>query len=1578
MSAPRTTNLIFEELKGVIADIDNVVGSTVANLHGIIATSTLSGLPTGVNDSWYLVNVTDYPTEPTLPQLADKIAFEQPGFTTIGVSDSVLSYSPAVDQRAKAHVFITSVDAVGSLPVTLGIDAVGYQIQVYVDRVRLGGTRDTYTVPLTLQSGRREVYVVCHGGIGPISITTPTTVQLLGFLPLPGTPTWTIDPTSDYATATVGNIKNSLSWFNDPFAAAWTVYRSAGTLLASPDATVDNTDNTYTISFDSADFTRTIPKGTELFTETFPAGEVKVVTVSETNEIALAFGGVDGTLLLNDTNNGGAQSFTVGGTGRTLSSFACELAAVGSPTGTAVMRLYSDAASLPATLLATSDLIEVDTLGAAATINFNFKTAQQFAMLASTAYWAAIEYSAGTAGDYITVGTDVGGGLAGAHAILNGAWATGGTPDMPIEVRYNVTDIIVYVDPDADTPVANWTAETFYYPGGYSAQVKVPYNNASSIEWQDPNIESVTLYTYKVSAHDFLTATAEGELSPTRSVWVGTSDIQVKLTDKLLAQGAVVDVDFGIQSWTREINIATGGGVQSVRIVYDFDRPETVIDGGGTNNLSRSYTVNVAAAANVKHILEDGAASAQTFFAQDDAGTTIYDETFTLTVEPYDDVGATGNQGPTTTLVVSAIQDEPHIEINVANPFTSYADSNRDALLDMDDSDTALVAQVFSVSGGNRNLHSVSFHMDRTGTPGDLFWYEIRENDGSDNPESNVFATSESYPAGSVSTSGEIITLLFPANTVLINSTTYHAVVVHLIAGATNFISVGIDSSSGSFGELQTSPATVEVWTPPLVGGTSDSAAYFSVNEIGTQVVPSGGGSSGSQTALNITGEWLANDGRVLLRDGGAGGAGGGGGGGGGATDLDGLTDVTITAAVNLDVLAHNGSNWGDVALTAAHIQSGTLPVTIGGTGRLSPTTGNLLVGAGTSAMTLLAPGVDGGYARSNGSAWVRSTIQVADIPTHTHAAADIISGELVVARGGTGLASQSGVGFLLVSTGATTDMGLLDSGLEGGYVRSSGTTWVRSDILIGDLPNIPAANVDAGTFSGAFTFADTLTMSSAFLNFTGTATDDNFLDWGGSGISLLRKITNQGGLGIGADSSILINAGDTLVANLVGAGIVAGTTTENLWLTADSNVRIISNTQTSWATRHQWTFSPAGITTFPGGGAVSATDVVTGMTWQGTTVAVGFGGTGVANPSIGNLLVGAGSSPVTGLAPGSSGGYVRSNGSTWVRVAGVAIGDLEGWPDTGYVAVSTGASSTSSVDSGASGGYLRSNGTTWVRSILQAVDIPTHTHSANDIISDELAVARGGTGLASQSGVGFLLVSTGATTDMGLLDSGLVGGFVRSTGTTWARSAGVPAADLTGGTFAGGYTFAAQLDLQHASDQMLRLRHTSATGNPGIVLFQNTTNERARLIYLDTNDSLQIRVELATARISFVTGATEEHLRITGVAAAHGEVRVLNAGMYWDPDTTAANVIDWRQGNLWEYSWTGSRTITVVPATPPDGYHYSGFFNFTSGAGTITFPGTWRWNGGVAPTPPISGETLWVTAVWENAIVVADWGKYT
>lgn len=97
-------------------------------------------------------------------------------------------------------------------------------------------------------------------------------------------------------------------------------------------------------------------------------------------------------------------------------------------------------------------------------------------------------------------------------------------------------------------------------------------------------------------------------------------------------------------------------------------------------------------------------------------------------------------------------------------------------------------------------------------------------------------------------------------------------------------------------------------------------------------------------------------------------------------------------------------------------------------------------------------------------------------------------------------------------------------------------------------------------------------------LGLSGQSTGADFLRWPGTSFNgRLRKITDQGGLGINSDSSIVIHAGDNLPATLTGLGIVAGTTFENLYLAADSDIVLLPNQQAAYTAAQRWLFSANG-----------------------------------------------------------------------------------------------------------------------------------------------------------------------------------------------------------------------------------------------------------------------------------------------------------------------------------------------------------------------------------------------------------------
>jgi hypothetical protein len=215
-------------------------------------------------------------------------------------------------------------------------------------------------------------------------------------------------------------------------------------------------------------------------------------------------------------------------------------------------------------------------------------------------------------------------------------------------------------------------------------------------------------------------------------------------------------------------------------------------------------------------------------------------------------------------------------------------------------------------------------------------------------------------------------------------------------------------------------------------------------------------------------------------------------------------SDVTIGTLATTNYLGWNGTAWinrqvsytelSNVPSTfapsahthsAADITSGTLPVARGGTGATTFTSGNVLVGAGTGAVTTVArSGIDtrtsfppeahtltshsdvtitspatNHYISWNGTAWVNTQVsytQLSNVPTtfapsaHTHSAADITSGTLPVARGGTGATTfTSGNVLIGAGTGAVTTASRSGIDTRASFPPDAHTLTSHSDVTI-------------------------------------------------------------------------------------------------------------------------------------------------------------------------------------------------------------------------------------------------------------------------------------------------------------------------------------------------------------------------------------------------------------------------------------------------------------------------------------------------------------------------------------------------
>jgi len=313
-----------------------------------------------------------------------------------------------------------------------------------------------------------------------------------------------------------------------------------------------------------------------------------------------------------------------------------------------------------------------------------------------------------------------------------------------------------------------------------------------------------------------------------------------------------------------------------------------------------------------------------------------------------------------------------------------------------------------------------------------------------------------------------------------------------------------------------------------------------------------------------------------------------------------------------------------------------------------------------------------------------------ADLPAHTpdahtHPRADITGLPWLVADGGTGLTTWTGIGHIIVSTSSSA-VAVVDSGADGGLLRSNGTTWVRSVLISGDLPSHThnASEIQAGQFAaGNFVFPGDLTVTGSgnvlILDSPPPFPTDSFIDSptltfsGGVDVSTAEtqydvdiklNMTTTGGAGYLEFLLGVAGAEVTEVQFAIGGGIHVGTT-----YTAPPNSGI--------RTEGQIIIEAGGLTVTSG--------VITGD------------GSGITTLNGNNI---------------TSGTVDVDHGGT----------NLSTWAGIGRVIVSTSATAVAVVDSGADGGYLRSNGTTWVRGTIVSGDLPSHNQNASTIQAGQFA----------------------------------------------------------------------------------------------------------------------------------------------------------------------------------------------------------------------------------------------------------------
>jgi hypothetical protein len=218
-------------------------------------------------------------------------------------------------------------------------------------------------------------------------------------------------------------------------------------------------------------------------------------------------------------------------------------------------------------------------------------------------------------------------------------------------------------------------------------------------------------------------------------------------------------------------------------------------------------------------------------------------------------------------------------------------------------------------------------------------------------------------------------------------------------AGATGLLAKGND------GQILTLASGVPSWTNASATGVTSVAMT-------------------TPTGLTVTGSPITSSGTLAL------------------SLSTGYEIPTTTSQTNWNTAYTNRitSATSPLTISSNAISLGTVPVSLGGTGATTFATNNVLLGNGTSALQVVAPGTSGNVLTSNGTTW---TSAAAGVPYSGATGAvnlgayDLTVHGLTVGRGKEGVASNTAIGFASLASNTTT--GVNNTGI--GYAALSANT---------------------------------------------------------------------------------------------------------------------------------------------------------------------------------------------------------------------------------------------------------------------------------------------------------------------------------------------------------------------------------------------------------------------------------------------------------------------------------------------------------------------------------------------------------
>lgn len=346
-------------------------------------------------------------------------------------------------------------------------------------------------------------------------------------------------------------------------------------------------------------------------------------------------------------------------------------------------------------------------------------------------------------------------------------------------------------------------------------------------------------------------------------------------------------------------------------------------------------------------------------------------------------------------------------------------------------------------------------------------------------------------------------------------------------------------------------------------GSTSGNASAltgFNASNVssGTLAVSFGGtGANAAPTArVNLLPSYPGNGGKLLALN-------------AGATDVEWIsaggagTVTSVNASTAISGLSFSG---GPVTSAGTLTLSGTLGVQGGGTGTTSLTSGAVLIGAGTSAVTSVSPGTAANVLTSNGSAWVSQA------PSGGGAVSSVTgsgSGISVSPTTGAVVVSNTGVTSIVAGTnvtisGATGAVTINATSASGTFSASDGTAaspsiFFTSDTNTGifrpttDTLGFTTGGLRSGFISGA-------SNGSVFIGYNAGGTS-SVLTSVAIGPRAGEAITNAGCVFIGNGAGLATTgANNTCIGNGAGSTLTTGAANTIIGTGAQPSTATVSN----------------------------------------------------------------------------------------------------------------------------------------------------------------------------------------------------------------------------------------------------------------------------------------------------------------------------------------------------------------------------------------------------------------------------------